>query len=63
VRSGIAQDWFGHVDLDDAGNTLAAWHRASSAAGVTEIYNHTSSSHVYADVEGRIADRHPHLHA
>jgi hypothetical protein len=46
LASGVANDWFGHaVDLDDTGNTLAIWRRASSAAGygVTEIYHHTSA--------------------
>jgi hypothetical protein len=46
LASGIANDWFGHaVDLDDTGNTLAIWHRATSTAGygVTQIYNHTSA--------------------
>ena len=41
-----ANDNFGkYVDLDDSGNTLAIWHRASSGAGygVAEIYNHTSA--------------------
>jgi hypothetical protein len=45
---GPAFDYFGqHVELDDAGETLAVWRRGatrfSATYGVTEIYNHTSA--------------------
>jgi hypothetical protein len=44
---GPAGDEFGRtVELDDSGNTLAVWRRATNIAqgyGVTEIYNHTSA--------------------
>jgi len=46
LGGGPANDNFGrYVDLDDSGNTLAIWHRASSTAGygVAEIYNRTSA--------------------
>ena len=45
IGSGANDNFGKYVDLDDSGNTLAIWHRASSAAGygVAEIYKHTSA--------------------
>jgi hypothetical protein len=54
LQSSVAYDNFGlTVKLDDAGNTLAVWHRDAPSRfsyieGVTEIYSHSSGSWQHA---------------
>src|SRR5205085_4415806 len=54
LQSAVAYDNFGlTLKLDDAGDTLAIWHRGAAnrftgTAGVTEIYSHSSGSWQHA---------------